>query len=394
MPHDTRRIDTRDDNLTAASRELRVDAFALDPAIAQTVRTPFGTWGGFDGIDRLVAVADDYEFDSYFGGVRVPTAGIGGVAVAPEHRGNGLASALMKAIITGARERGAVISTLFGAAPALYRHLGYGMLANSYHWRIPTSSLVGIRSPAGYTLLRAEDSDRPEMLELYTQLALAGTGMADHAGIAPQTSTTTRYTLVRDPGGRLAGYCSWHTARAGTGMELRLGEVRALDPLASRALLSGLSRWGSAIEAITVTSVDSEEFWNTVPGVAVPSGIAPYMLRVLDPAAAVAARGWNAAVAGEIRFELRDSIFADNSGAWQLVVSGGAATLTPVTSAASDTVHPPLVFNAEGFALWFAGVATCDELRRTGRLDGGDARAEAILDAMAAQAKPTITHYF
>jgi predicted acetyltransferase len=388
MDYDIRPINMSDSGLVSAARGLRIEAFALDPNVAEVPRTPERIWGAFEDTGRLAAVASDFAFGSFFGGVSLPTAGIGGVAVAPEHRGRGLASALMKAVVVGARERGAVLSTLFGAAPTLYRQLGYGMLANAYQWRIPMSKLAGTRIPAGYTLTRGQESDLPDIATFYAQLAAAGTGMADCAGIERVPNPVVRTTLVRDPAGRLAGVCSWQTTKAAGGVELRVDELYGVDPLANRALIAGLASWGSTVDIVTMTSVDSAPFWPAVPGVPTPGGIAPYMLRVLDPVRAVAERSWNAAATGTACFELRDPILGAACGSWRLEAYAGRAELAHAPTPAST------VLTAEGFALWFAGVATCGELRHRGQLEGSDAPTDALMDALSAQPRPSLTHYF
>jgi predicted acetyltransferase len=294
----------------------------------------------------------------------------------------------MKAVVVGARDRGAVLSTLFGAAPTLYRQLGYGMLANAYQWRIPMSKLAGTRSPAGYTLTRGQESDLPEIAGFYALLAAAGTGMADCSGIERVSNPVVRTTLVRDPAGRLAGFCSWQTTKAAGGVELRVDDLYGVDPMANRTLIAGLASWGSTADAVTMTSVDSAPFWAAVPGVPTPVGIAPYMLRVLDPVRAVAERSWHAAAPGTACFELRDPVLGAACGSWRLEANAGRAEL------AHAPAHASTVLTAEGFALWFAGVATCGELRRLGQLEGGDLQSDALMDAMSAQAEPTVTHYF
>lgn len=76
-------------------------------------------WGIFDAY-TLVANANDRSYDSWIGGTRVPTAGVAGVDVVLEYRGAGLARQVMTHLLHAARDRGAVIATLFRTAPALY----------------------------------------------------------------------------------------------------------------------------------------------------------------------------------------------------------------------------------------------------------------------------------
>src|SRR4051812_15579476 len=109
--------------------------FTLGPGVLR--------WGIFDG-DTLAAKANDRAYDSMIGGRRVPTAGVAGVAVAAEYRGSGLARQVMGHLLSQARERGAVISTLFRTAPALYRSLGFEQVAVLIEGSLPTSALRGI----------------------------------------------------------------------------------------------------------------------------------------------------------------------------------------------------------------------------------------------------------
>lgn len=389
MTYEIRTLGASESGLAAAVRALRAEAFGAPAQSDEPDCSQPTTWGAFTHQGDLAAVADEHSFLSSFGGAPLPTAGVGGVAVPPEHRGRGVAMRLLRAVIVGAREDGAVISTLFGAAPALYRRLGYGMLAHSYQWRLPVAKLAGIRPSPKHTLTRAGAGDHPEMAALYTELAAAGTGMAHDAGLAAGTDAASfGHTIARDEAGGLVGYCTWRTVREGTQLLLEVRAIHAIDADAYRTLVASLGTWGSTVDVVALTTVDSAPVWASIPGVHAPVGDAPYMLRVLDPARAVAARRWNPAVSGTADLALRDPVLDDNTGSWRLTASAGVARLEKVASAAATSL------TAEGFALWFAGVATCAELRAQGHLEGPVSTGEAMMDAMAAQPKPTVTHYF
>src|SRR5256885_9520031 len=62
--------------------------------------------------DRLVAMGTVLGLGQFFGGRAVPMGGVASVAVAPEHRGRGYASAIVQAMLPAMRARGEAIATL------------------------------------------------------------------------------------------------------------------------------------------------------------------------------------------------------------------------------------------------------------------------------------------
>ncbi|HEX6870440.1 MAG TPA: GNAT family N-acetyltransferase, partial [Micromonosporaceae bacterium] len=152
------------------------------------------TWGAFDETGRLVAKALDREHSHWFGGRVVPAAGVAGVVVAPEWRGSGLVRLVLTRLLAEARERGAVISTLFDTIPFPYRAVGYEEVG-AMTWRtIPTLALAGIRPAPGITLRPAEVADVPALWELYRSAARASNGLMERA--APVFSYTPEQYLA------------------------------------------------------------------------------------------------------------------------------------------------------------------------------------------------------
>ena len=79
----------------------------------------------------------------------MPTCGIAGVTVAAEYRGLGGMTPLFAETLRYARERGAVISTLFPTAPRIYRRFGYELIADFVTVELPTAMLAAVPRPAG-----------------------------------------------------------------------------------------------------------------------------------------------------------------------------------------------------------------------------------------------------
>ena len=146
------------------SRTLGFEAFGMPtspPTEPASLDQPGRTFHGVFAGDRLVGRLADRAYDSWFGGVQVPTCGIAGVTVAMEDRGRGALSPLFAAGLAAAQERGAVISGLFPSASRIYRRLGYELVGDYRTIKVATAELASVRRPAGVTTRRAAIDDLP-----------------------------------------------------------------------------------------------------------------------------------------------------------------------------------------------------------------------------------------
>jgi predicted acetyltransferase len=101
------------------------------------------------------------------------------------------------------------------------------------------------------------------------------------------------------------------------------------------------------------------------------------MLRIIDAAAAIGARGYPPSAALSVQLDLADDVMPGNAGRWALEISGGAGTLT---RAAGRERGSALRLGPRGFAALFAGVPVAT-LRLTGLAAGGGQEADGELDA-------------
>ena len=104
-------------------------------------------FGLYDGAD-LLAMARITDFTQWWAGRSLSMAGIGGVVVAPEHRGRGAGSLLMQGVLERARARGAMLSALYAATVPVYRALGYELAGVQHKITLPTEAVrsIGRRS--------------------------------------------------------------------------------------------------------------------------------------------------------------------------------------------------------------------------------------------------------
>ena len=361
-------------------------AFTMGPHIRR--------WGIFDA-EALVAKANERSYHSWIGGRRVPTAGVAGVAVAPEHRGRGLARQVMAHLLQEARQRGAVISTLFRTAPALYRSLGYEHVAELTDARFPTSSLRGIR-PVHTTVRRAGAADVAAIREVYRVVAAQGSCLLSRDGDAfamtdSEVIASVDGWTVAEHDGRVVGYVSWIR---GTGYS-EDATLSVLDLLSTtgdgyRALLSVVGSFDAVTPTVRLRTSGTDPIHWFLPGTGFAvEEVRPYMLRVLDVAAAVAARGWPTGLTTDIALRIEDPVCPWNSGHHRLVIDGADARLEP-----ADDGDDAAVITPSGLAVLYAGGVPSATLRRAGLLSGGTPAADAGLDAAFAGPRPAILDYF
>jgi predicted acetyltransferase len=93
----------------------------------------------------------------FYGGRSVPMTGVSAVAVAPEHRGSGVGTSLMRAALREMSRKRVALSTLYPATQPIYRRLGWEIAGTRAQWRVPTRALaLGERRPPVRPML-AED---------------------------------------------------------------------------------------------------------------------------------------------------------------------------------------------------------------------------------------------
>ncbi|WP_169789709.1 GNAT family N-acetyltransferase [Actinoplanes subtropicus] len=353
------------------------------------------TFGVFDSAGRLVAKAVDREQGQWFGGRVVPASGVAGVATAAELRGRGLGRLVLTRLLREARERGAVISTLFDTTAGPYRALGWEEVGALVYYAVPTRVLAEIRADAGTTLRPATEADIPTVGEIYREVARAGTGMMERSGPAfgaTPAQLLADYdglTVAVDGTGAIVGYARWDR---GPGYDesgrLTVDDLIGLTPEATRTLLAMLGGWASVAPTTAIRLGTADPVWSLLArGDAKPESAQPWMLRLVDAPGAVAARGWPRLLTGEVDLELTDDVCPWNQGRHRLVLEGGKGRLEP---GGAGTVR----LTPRGLASWYAGAATPRQLRRSGFLTGGDAGTDELLHAATAGPVPTLHNYF
>jgi hypothetical protein len=108
-----------------------------------------------------------------------------------------------------------------------------------------------------------------------------------------------------------------------------------------------------------------------------------WMLRVIDPAAAVAGRGFPATARAQVALRLTDANLPGNAGRYTLAVSGGLGTLIRdgTGRTATSPVSSPVTLGPRGFAALYGGLPMAT-LRVAGLAAGGDREADAALDSV------------
>lgn len=395
-------------------------AFGGEPGGAPPASTPGRrSIGLFDG-GRLLAKANVLSYHQWFGGRRVPMGGVSGVAVQPDVRGTGVARRLLAGLPPLMAGQGQVVSALFPTAIGLYRRLGWEVTGSLDETRLRPGELRDVPAAAGVALRPATRDDLPALWQLWQAHAAAGNGLlsrdgprfphgvedlfdadvvtvavpaADGQRTAPPAAVPLGRPGGDPPGGDpdaavLLGYVAYDRGLGyGPGAALRVRELLAGTGPAAAALVRALASWDSVVdEVVWPGPVDQLALLlgRPVPPVA---RARPWMLRLVDVAGAVAARGYDPAVTVE-----QDLLLvgpgADGS-CWHLHVDGGSGSLTPAGGQGrADLATPEL--HTRGLALLYAGAADTGLLRRTGLLDA----AVPGLDAAFTGPAPQLLDYF
>ena len=276
---------------------------------------------------RLVGTTSVWPLAQYFGGRAVPMGGVGSVVVVPEWRGRGICSALLGAAIAEMGERGEAISTLGPATVGVYRRAGWE-LAIDQHWRrVPTAALREL-TPSERRERPATESDAPALRALYERHAPRQAGSIVRPDWMWESRLATRpgrYCFVVDRDGGIGGYTTYsQSRRTRGGYDIIVDDLVADDWDTERVLWQHFAAHRAQADAVVVQGVPLDALGVHLPEQAVTTVHEHrWMLRIVDAAAAIAARGYPASVRAAVPLELDDAHVAQNSGRFVLRCEDG-----------------------------------------------------------------------
>lgn len=346
----------------------------------------------------VAAASHIRPFGQWFGGRLVPLAGYSPVAVLPEYRGRGWGRAVTAGHYADLRERGEVIAGLFPASVALYRSVGFELAGSYLQRRLPAAHLAALRADPSVVVRRGTVADVPAVHRCYERLA----GRTDGAVTRddgwwerrlPADLADTVLYVVDHPTdvGELDGYASYRTgsARPPYDYSIVVSEVRADTAAQLRSLWRVVGSSGSQAPDVDVIAAADDPLFLLL-GSADPNAVRSeirWMLRLVDVAGAVAARGWNPTVRGRVDLSITDEHAPWNAGRWRLEVADGEGRLTPGGDGTVDA-------SIQGLSSWWSGYAGARTLATTGHLHTTDPVALATLDGLGATSPPTLLDFY
>jgi predicted acetyltransferase len=329
-------------------------------------------------------------FAQYFGGRAVPSGGIGGVAVLPTHRGRGIARAMMRDALLELAGRGIPLAALYPATQPIYRSVGYEHAGVRWETRIPVDAFP--HRERALPVRVATDADQPSIRALYSAFAAQRPGWLDRHAFNwdrahHPTGGDSRIYMVEDEG-ELAAYAV--VQRQAVEMahhDLHLTDVAWRSPQGLRRLLTLLADHGSLDRTVVLRVGATDPLLLEIPEQRYTVRVVDHwMLRIVDVAGALMARGYPVRASGELHLAVRDTLLPTNDGRFVLRVEEGRATVEPGGAGS-------VALDISTLAPLFSGHHSLLALRSVGRAEATDGDLE-VSAALFAGPPPSLPDMF
>jgi len=315
-----------------------------------------------------------YRAGQYFGGRRLECGAIAAVAVAPEHRGSGIGSRLMRDAVGELRAGGTPLACLFPATLPVYRNAGFESAGLHCRFKIPTAAL-DVRA-TDLQVRRAGLADRDRFAALYAEQARRTDGWLDRPAVlwmrnlAPWTGEHFCYLVEGGEGPE--GYVVYAQENEGGKRQIRVLDCVAGTPRAAARLLSFFAAHRSLAHVLDFPDAPALPF--LAPLADPPVEVARFlrwMLRLCDVRAALEQRGYRPGVTGEVHLAVRDAVLPENAGRLILEVADGCGRVSP--GGRGD-----LSIDVRGLAALFTGFQTTRDLAQAGLAAAEHRGADAL----------------
>ncbi|WP_046776366.1 enhanced intracellular survival protein Eis [Streptomyces yangpuensis] len=302
---------------------------------------------------RVVAGGLGLLVDQFFGGAPVPSACLGDGCVAPEERGDHLATAMTAERLRPLIERGAVISAITTSSTGYARRLGWEAPVPVLAWAVATDDL---RQSFTSDDFEVEHGLTDDAQDLQRDLARQWNGPVHRPNWWTKwkeaKSGLTAYRFNR-PGHPTAGLLTLAAKRHERhGMSLVVHDFWAASQPTAAAMLTFLGRHNTRARTIEFRRGTLPPYPTLLHGLRHHRTTAeswhPWMLRILDAPEAIRLRGWPTSLTTTVPLEI-ESATGDSWDRWVLHIQDGAAELAPTSTEGKVTL------TRRHLAVWYAG---------------------------------------
>lgn len=315
----------------------------------------------------------------FFGGRRVPMTGLAAVGVLPELRGRGLATALVKGVLADLARRGVAISALYPSTLSLYRALGWEIAGS--RWEIKLDPRLLEASDHTVPMRRVGTDDVLGIRAAHLQRARLLPGAIDRHPflwdrvLAPRGQAAEGYVIGDES---VDGYVFFQRESRDRGhFDLHVTDLAVNDEATANRLLAFFADMGTLCDKVwwrghpddTVLAAMVDRHWSV-------RQVDPWMLRIVDMAAAFATRGWPAGFDADVELDVCDVEIDANHGRWIASWLDGQVTLT---RGGEGRVRVDI----RALAALFTGHKSPGQLAATGLLEGEDRDLARLATAFA-----------
>lgn len=326
----------------------------------------------------------------WWGGKRVPMAGIAAVGIAPEYRGDGGAIALLQHTLQDISDQEIPISVLYPATQHLYRKAGYEQAGSSCVWELSAESIQIRQQPL--PIEPVVPKRQPFFRELYQQQAQLTHGYLDRhpaiwQGLMRTSDSETLYSYLIGDKNQPQGYIIFTQERTRDHTVLKIRDWVMLSHASVQSFWSFIANHRSQIDQVSWKSSVVDALTLLLPEhSATIKNQDRWMLRIVDVCKALEARGYPLGVEAELHLEVQDDLLSGNHGKFILSVAHGKGEVT-------KGGQGDLQLDIKGLAPLYTGVFTPRQLQLTGRLN---ATETALLTAtqIFASESPWMVDFF
>ncbi|WP_414578194.1 enhanced intracellular survival protein Eis [Anabaena sp. CCY 9402-a] len=307
-----------------------------------------------------------YSMGQWWGGGRVPMAGLAAVGIAPEYRGDGAAIALLQNALQEIHAQDIPISVLYPATQRLYRKAGYEQAGSYCTWEISTQS-IQIREQS-LPVQPVDPKDDDLFHSLHQQQGKLTHGYLDRhpaiwQGLIHTEAQETLYTYLIGDKDQPQGYIIFTQERTKDASIVRVKDWVMLSPDAARTFWSFLANHRSQIDKVRWKSSITDALTLLLPEqTAKICQSDRWMLRIVDVCKALSARGYPPGVEAELHLDIQDNLLTSNQGKFILSVANGRGEVTKGGKG-------ELKLDIQGLAPLYSSLFTPSQLQLAGKLD-------------------------